>query len=64
MRRHRCCVGCEAILVMTEVGEIIFVRGRPERVIEVEMILRDGKPFYVALRTEKLKTVELDHADQ
>jgi hypothetical protein len=36
------------------------VRGRPERVIEVKMILRDGKPFYVALRTEKLSAEDAD----
>jgi hypothetical protein len=49
---------------MTEVGDIVFVRGRAERVTEVDMIYRDGKPFYVALRTEKLKTVEPADADQ
>jgi len=40
---------------MTKVGEIIYLRGRPERVVEVEMILRDEKPFYVALRTEPIQ---------
>ena len=40
---------------MTQVGDIIHVRGRAERVVEIEMILRDGKPFYVALRTEPLE---------
>jgi hypothetical protein len=40
---------------MTQVGDIITVRGREERVIEVEMILRDEKPFYVALRTEPVE---------
>jgi hypothetical protein len=49
---------------MSEVGEIITVRGRPERVTEVEMIYRDGKPFYVALTTEKLKPSGNDDADQ
>jgi hypothetical protein len=36
---------------MTQLGDIITIRGRPERVVDVEMILRDGRPFYVALRS-------------
>ena len=43
---------------MTQVGELVTVRGRLERVVEVEMLLRDGKPFYVALRTEPLPEPE------
>jgi hypothetical protein len=40
---------------VTRVGDIVHVRGRPERVTEVEMIFRDGRPFYVALRTERIE---------
>jgi hypothetical protein len=45
---------------MTQVGDIIHVRGRPERVTEVEMIQRDGKPFYVALRSEPIEEPDAD----
>jgi hypothetical protein len=37
---------------VTQVGDIIFTGGRPQRVVEAEMIYRDEKPFYVALRCE------------
>jgi hypothetical protein len=40
---------------VTQVGDVIHVRGRAERVTEVEMIFRDGQPFYVALRTERIE---------
>lgn len=48
---------------MSELGDTIFVRGKPERIIEKEMILRDGQPFYMALRTEPVKQEPVD-ADQ
>ena len=39
---------------MTKPGDLITVNGRPEIVVEAEMILRDGKPFYVALKSEPI----------
>ena len=43
---------------MTQPGDLVFVNGRPEIVIEAEMIYRDGKPFYVAVRSEPLEQTE------
>ncbi len=41
---------------MTRVGELIYLNGRAERVIEAQMIYdAEGKPFYVALRTEPVE---------
>lgn len=45
---------------MTQVGDLIHVGGRPEIVTEVEMIFRDGKPFYIALKSEPLAQEETD----
>lgn len=47
---------------MTQVGDLIHVRGRQEIVTEVEMIYRDEKPFYIALRSEPLKLEEAQGA--
>ena len=41
---------------MSKVGDIITVNGRPERVVELELIndWQTGKPLYTALRTERV----------